>query len=271
MDDIMMLYYRKSILQQAGIAPPQTYDELVTAARKLTTSKMKGLFLGNDGVGDAANLLLWSAGGTLIKDGRVTFAEGAEAIAGLRRLHQDNSLLLGFPTDWFDPGAFVQNAAAIHWCGLWAMPDVQKNLGDDFGVIPWPKWGASGTPVGRLGGWYELVNAKSAHVAEAKQYVQWLWAKQDELQKDFCLSYGFHVPARTSVAAQADKLASGPAKDAVAISQQYGQSLPALWNTAMGTAFGQAAVGAAKGTGKAGELLTSAAAKAQAELDKQLA
>jgi multiple sugar transport system substrate-binding protein len=272
MDDVMMLYYRKSVLQQAGVAPPQTYDELVAAAKKLTTSKMKGLFVGNDGVGDAGYLLLWSGGGALLQDRKVVFQEGAEAISGIRRLHQDGSLLLGFPTDWYDPGAIIQNAAAMHWCGLWAMPDIRKNLGDDFGVVPWPRFAATGTPVGRLGGWYELVNAKTPHVEEAKRYVQWLWVKQAELQKDFCLSYGFHIPARTEVAAQAPQLASGSAKEAVAISQRYGKSFPALWNTAMGTAFGQAVVSIAKSRGgDAAATLGAAAAKAQAELDKRLA
>ncbi|MFG2076159.1 ABC transporter substrate-binding protein [Nonomuraea maritima] len=274
MDDIMMLYYRKSVLEAAGVTPPTTFDELATAAKKLTTDKMKGLFVGNDGVGDAGYLLLWSGGGDVIKDGKATFQEGAEAISGLRRLHQDGSLLLGFPTDWYDPGAIVQNAVAMQWCGLWAMPDIQKALGDDFGVIPWPAFTSGGTSVGRLGGWYELVNAKSRHVDEAKKYVQWLWAKQDDLQQDFCLNYGFHVPARTPVAEKAlqgGKLASGPAKEAVAISQQSGRSFPALWNTAMGTAFGQAVAGVAKGEGDAAGLLGDAAAKVQAELDKQLA
>lgn len=47
--DMQMLYYRKSLLDKAGVRPPQTLDELVDAARALTTKDVKGLFLGNDG------------------------------------------------------------------------------------------------------------------------------------------------------------------------------------------------------------------------------
>src|SRR5262249_2936040 len=127
-DDVMMLYYRKSVLAAAGIQPPKTFDELATAAKALTTKKMKGLFVGNDGIGDAAYLLMWSTGGDVIQDGKISYATAAnaEAVAGLRRLHQDGSLLLGFTTDWYDPGAIVQNATAMQWCGLWAMPAIKK-------------------------------------------------------------------------------------------------------------------------------------------------
>lgn len=275
MDDVMMLYYRKSILQQAGVTPPQSFAELVEATRRLTTDERKGLYIGADGVGDIGYLLLWSNGADLVdaQNKTVTFAspEGIAAIGGLKQLHETKGLLQGFTTDWFDPGAFVQGAAAMQWCGLWAMPDIRKKHGDDFGVIPWPKFDGSGTPAVRVGGWYELVNAKSRHVAEAKKYVDWLWIQQADLQKDWSVSYGFHIPARKSVAAQTTQFGSGVAKDTVDMSQRYGHSFPAVWNKAMTTTFTQSLVKIAKdGADPAGEL-GSAARKCQAELDKQRA
>ncbi|MBG6134609.1 ABC transporter substrate-binding protein [Longispora fulva] len=271
-DDIMMLYYRKSVLAAAGITPPQTFADLLAAARKLTTPKQKGLFVGNDGIGDVPYLLLWSAGGDLLSGGRVAFDSPAarEALGGLRQLHDAGVLLEGFSTDWYDPGAIVQNAAAMHWCGLWALPAVSKELGDDFGVVPWPAFNASGAPAARLGGWYELVNAKSQHVDEAKKYVQWLWVQQEELQKDWCVKYGFHVPPKSGVAARTTELSQGPARAAVEISQKYGHSFPSLWNTATGTAFGEAASKIAKQKADPAAALADAAARCQAEIDKQL-
>ncbi len=47
--DTGLLYSRKSILEEAGVAHPTTWEELFDAAAALTTGRQKGLFLGNDG------------------------------------------------------------------------------------------------------------------------------------------------------------------------------------------------------------------------------
>jgi multiple sugar transport system substrate-binding protein len=270
-DDVMALYYRKSLLSKAGIEQPKTFDELAVAAKKLTTKKMKGLFIGNDGIGDAASLLLWSNGGELIEDDKVAFASaaGVEAIGGLRRLHQDKSLLIGFTTDWYDPGAITQNATAMHWCGLWALPAMKQALGDDLGVMPWPAYKAGGRPTARLGGWSQLVNAKSKQLDEAKKFVQWLWIKKADLQIDWSVKYGFHVPPQGAVAAQAAPLKEGAAKDTVAIAQQYSKTFPITWSQAMAAGLGAAAIKIRDGADAKREL-ESAAAKAQDALTKVL-
>jgi multiple sugar transport system substrate-binding protein len=274
-DDVMMLYYRKSALQAAGLQPPQTFAELLEATRKLNTGKQKGLYVGTDGVGEAATLLLWSSGGDFFDSSgkKVAFAspEAIAAIGGLKQLHDTGGLLQGYPTDWSDPGAFANGATAMQWGGLWSLPDIKKALGDDFGVVAWPKFGDAGKPVARVGGWYQLANAKSANLAAAKKFVDWLWIKNADLQKDWCVKYGFHIPARKPVAAQTTEFSSGPAKDAVTISQQNGKSYPGLWNKASATLFLQAATKIANGKADPAAELGDAAKKAQAEVDKQLA
>ncbi len=47
--DPQVIYYRKSLLDKAGIKPPETIDDLIAAAKELTTNKVKGIFVGNDG------------------------------------------------------------------------------------------------------------------------------------------------------------------------------------------------------------------------------
>ena len=47
-DDMGVLYYRKSMLDKAGVKPPTTIDELIAASKALTTKDQKGLFIGND-------------------------------------------------------------------------------------------------------------------------------------------------------------------------------------------------------------------------------
>ncbi len=238
--DMQMLYYRKSLLKNAGIEPPTTVDELVEAAKALTTSQVKGLFLGNDGgAGALAGTPLYAAGLQFVTpDGKVGFDDPAAA-AVLSKLHQmyaDKSLLLGAPADWSDPSAFNQGLTAMQWTGLWALPEVQQALGDDFGVLPFPKDG-SGVPAVPVGAYGSAVSARSRNQEAAKEYVQWLWVDNTADQEDFATSYGIHIPARISLAEKAAKLKSGAAADAVTFTTDYGFAQPLLWTTAAGNAY----------------------------------
>lgn len=203
--DTQLLVYRKSMLDKAGVQPPQTFDELVTAAKKLTTKDVKGLFVGNDGGGGVlAGPTLWSVGADyLTEENKPGFDDPNVAVA-FGRLHElftSGSLLLGAPTDWSDPSAITQGLTAMQWTGLWTFPELQKALGDDFGVLPWPKFSATvGQPSVPIGAYGSAVSAKSKNTAAAKDYIKWLWVDQTEDQLDFAQSYGFHIPARQSLA-----------------------------------------------------------------------
>ncbi|MGW7412814.1 ABC transporter substrate-binding protein [Streptomyces sp. NPDC054863] len=239
--DMQLLFYRKSMLKAANVQPPATLDELLDAAKKLTDKKVKGLFLGNDGgAGSLGGTPLHAAGLSLVtEDGKVGFDDpaAARALGKLRQLYADKSLLLGAPTDWSDPSAFVQGLTAMQWSGLWALPAVKKALGDDFGVLPFPKDGASGRPSVPVGAYGAAVSARSKQRAAAKDFIKWLWIEQAEFQTDFALSYGFHIPARTSLAKKADKLKEGAAADAVRYAGENAYSQPLLWTPASQTAY----------------------------------
>jgi multiple sugar transport system substrate-binding protein len=273
MRDLMMVYYRKSMFAKARITPPKTFDDLRAAAKALTTGSQKGLFVGNDGVGQAGYLQLWASGGDLVTGGKAAFAspQAVEALGALKQLADDKSLLLGFTTDWWDETAFTTGAAAMQLNGLWSMPAVTKALGDDFGVIPWPAYGSAGTPSARVGGWATVVNAKGKHVAAAKKYAQWLWIDQADFQKDWAVGYGFHIPARESIAAATDQLKQGAAKDAVDIADSYGKVFPNVWNSAPQTHFGDAMAKIVAGNGDPAQLLKDAAGLVQTAIDKQSA
>ncbi|MFI1362071.1 ABC transporter substrate-binding protein [Streptomyces griseochromogenes] len=239
--DTQLLYYRKSLLKDAGVEPPATLDALVDAARKLTDSKTKGLFLGNDGgAGVLGGTPLYAAGLQLVTDdGKVGFDDPAAArtLGKLRQLYADKSLLLGAPADWSDPSAFLQGLTAMQWSGLWALPQVRKELGDDFGVLPFPRDGAHGRPSVPVGAYGAAVSARGRHRQAAKEYVKWLWVERTDYQEDFALSYGFHIPARISLAKRAAKLRSGAAADAVRFTTEYGYAQPLLWTPAAQTAY----------------------------------
>ncbi|OPF78152.1 sugar ABC transporter substrate-binding protein [Streptomyces antioxidans] len=239
--DTQLLYYRKSLLKDAGVEPPRSLDALVDAAKELTTRDVKGLFLGNDGgPGVLSGTPLNAAGLTLVtEDGKVGFDDPAAArtLLKLRQLYAEKSLLLGAPSDWSDPAAFTQGLTAMQWSGLWALPQVKKALGDDFGVLPFPRDGAHGAPAVPVGAYGAAVSARARDKALAKAYVKWLWVERTDYQEDFALRYGFHIPARISLATKAAKLRQGAAGEAVRYATDHGHAEPLLWTSASKTAY----------------------------------
>ncbi|MEU3755262.1 sugar ABC transporter substrate-binding protein [Streptomyces olivoreticuli] len=239
--DTQLLYYRKSLLEKAGVKPPRTLDELVDAAKRLTDSRTKGLFLGNDGgAGVLGGTPLYAAGLSLVTDdGRAGFDDpaAARALGKIHRMYADKSLLLGAPTDWSDPSALIQGLTAMQWSGLWVLPQVRKALGDDFGVLPFPADGPSGKPAVPVGAFGSAVSTGSRRRDAAKAYVKWLWVDRTDYQEDFALSYGFHIPARLSLAAKAGRLKEGAAAEVVRFTADHGYAQPLLWTVASRTAY----------------------------------
>ncbi|MFB9662471.1 ABC transporter substrate-binding protein [Glycomyces mayteni] len=238
-DDPQFLYYRPSLFADAGITEPTTFDDLMSAAAELTTGDVKGLFLGND---DSATKLfqpiVFSAGQTLLTDDHRIGFDKDTVVAGalqVKALHESSSLLIGAPTEAWDPSSIIQGLCAIQWCGLWALPQIIDTYGDDIAVMPFPGFGGGAQTVYN-GGWSTFVNAKSEHVDEAKAFAKWLWIDNEEYIQDWCLSYGFHIPPRKSMAANADALAEGPAATAVQISQDFGWGDDPNWTPTMETA-----------------------------------
>ncbi|MFG2551422.1 ABC transporter substrate-binding protein [Streptomyces sp. NPDC048581] len=238
-DDPQFFFYRRSMLEKAKVEVPTTLDELIEAAAKLTTSKVKGLYMGND-LHNVINPMIWSAGAdTLNEKNEIAYhTDGVvEGIKKMRRLFTSGDLLLGAPTESWDPSSLNQGLCAIQFCGMWAMPQIQDALGDDWGVFPFPKTVDSGKQSVYNGGWSMFVNAKSKNADAAKEFVKWLWIDQKEYQEDWATSYGFHIPPRISLAKEADKLKSGNAAEGVKLFNEFGHFDNIGWTQAMITAL----------------------------------
>jgi multiple sugar transport system substrate-binding protein len=90
------------------------------------------------GGGSLLGPILWTVGSDyLTADNKPGFTtpEVKQSFEKMRELFLSKSILLGAPTDWWDPSSFTQGLAAMQWCGLWAMPGIKKAIGDDFGVV----------------------------------------------------------------------------------------------------------------------------------------
>lgn len=276
-DDTGAFYYKKSDFAAAGITEvPTTLSAVVDMATKLNSGRKKGLFLGNDGgIAAAGGLLMWSGGADYFDQAQTKIAFNTDGVAAgvtkLKELNDSGALLIGAPTDYWDPSAFIQGLATVQWTGMWALPAILKAFSDDVDVFPWPA--TDGTPGKQStfwGGWGECINGKTKNVDAAKALVKFLWIDSIDIQKDWALSYGFHIPPRKSAAASAEQLKTGPAAKFVTNINSFGRITPPLWDAAMGTAFTQAVTNVVKNGNDAKGELDAAATTSQTELDRLL-
>ncbi|QJT07217.1 sugar ABC transporter substrate-binding protein [Streptomyces asoensis] len=238
-DDPQFFFYRKSMLEKAKVEVPTTLDELAEAAAKLTTGKVKGLYMGND-LHNVIDTMIWSAGADHLTEKNEIAYHTPGVIEGLkkmRKLFTSGDLLLGAPTESWDPSSLNQGLCAIQFCGMWAMPGIQAALGDDWGVFPFPKTIDSGKQSVYNGGWSMFVNAKGENVEAAKEYVKWLWIDQKKYQEEWATDFGFHIPPRTSLAQTATKLKSGNAAEGVRLFNEFGHFDNIGWTQAMRTSL----------------------------------
>jgi multiple sugar transport system substrate-binding protein len=244
--DTQVLFYRPSLLQAAKIAPPTTVDELVEATKALTRNGVKGLFAGNDGgVSVLMGPLLWAAGLDYLNadNSAVGFDDprAAAAFAKLAELNKSGGLLLGSPTDWSDPGAFVSKRVAMQWTGLWNLPKISKALGNDVGVLPFPAMDAHAKPSVPIGAYSAMVNARSSNVDAAKEFIKWLWVDKTDYQLEFATGFGAHLPARTSLSKKPSNLTSSIGLRVVEFVADGGKiASPASWSARSNTALSDA-------------------------------
>ena len=157
---------------------------------------------------------------------------------------KSDSLLLGAPTDWFDPGSFINQLTAMQLTGLWTFPQILESRGRR-GLrrhrLAAARCDAPASPSLPYRG--VVVDGQLAHadVDAAKAFVRWLWVDETDKQLDFATSYGFHLPVRTSLAAGGRSPESGPAATTVGLVNEYGRiQEPLLWTPASREAYNDA-------------------------------
>ncbi|OUC14024.1 MAG: ABC transporter substrate-binding protein [Alkalinema sp. CACIAM 70d] len=154
------LFYRPSVFKAAGITTlPQTWVELRSIAQQLTQDT------NGDGKPDRYGLLLplgkgewsvfmwlpflWSAGGELIDNGKIT-VNSSGAIAALQfwqDLIQDGSATLSQPERGYELDQFLAGKVAMQLTGPWTLGQLQQT-GVDFAVMPLPQQTRSATAIG---------------------------------------------------------------------------------------------------------------------------
>lgn len=192
------LYYNKKRFREAGIArPPETYDEFVAAARKLTNPAKRewGFVFSNLPVVGMTFLDQYGAE-ILSPDGTKTALRSPEAVAALTRMTEIvTKEKVAPPPAGIDAWeSFRQGKAAMCVEGIWMKTSLEEST-LDWGAAPVPRWGPKRAV---WAGSHAL--AIPAKISDRRKAAAWRFASY--LSKESLgWAKGGQVPARTAVLA----------------------------------------------------------------------
>ncbi len=204
------LFYRKDLLEEAGLEAPKSYDELVTAAKQLQTADRSGfIFQAAQTEGGLISWLehLWGHGGDILDaEGGVALGEGTAAVDSLTRLvnyiytdkiSPESTLTMATGPD--AQNVFVEGRAVFlrMWITATSAMDADtsavKGLWD---VAPLPSATGAEPGPGCLGAWMLGISVNSRYPEQAATAIQFLTSVEQQTAR--YLGNG-SLPARTAV------------------------------------------------------------------------
>jgi multiple sugar transport system substrate-binding protein len=196
------LYYNKDMFKAKGLdpnKPPQTWDELVDAARKLTdpAANVYGLaFSAKASEEGTFQFLPWAqmGGGSyenINSEGAVKALEIWKTIID-EKLASPDTLTRG---QWDSTGTFNSGNAAMAISGPWELDRMSQEAKFDWGValLPVPKDGAERSSA--MGDFNWAIFSSTKHPAEAFKVLEYFASQDDKMFKN----YG-QLPARSDIA-----------------------------------------------------------------------
>jgi multiple sugar transport system substrate-binding protein len=188
--DAGLLYYRKDLLDKHGFAAPRTWFELVRIAQAVMAREpgLEGfVWQGKQYEGLVCNALeyIWSNGGEVLEDGRLTLDSPANRtalgfMADLIYRHRVTPASVTTATEEPSRHVFGQGRALFlrNWPYAWRPFQAEGSaVKDKVGVTVLPHF-EGGRPAATLGGWQLGVNRYSAHPEAAERLVQFLTSAQ---------------------------------------------------------------------------------------------
>ncbi|GAA2471233.1 sugar ABC transporter substrate-binding protein [Streptomyces longisporus] len=151
-DSGLGIYGNKKLLDAAGVKYPTglsddwTAAEFTAAVQKLAAKDSDGKSLDLQESNGFANEwgtygfapVVWSAGGSLLKNGKATGALDTPAVVSALKTFQSWKKYVDPNTDG---NAFTKGRVALSWVGHWMYPAYGKALGKDLVVLPLPDFG----------------------------------------------------------------------------------------------------------------------------------
>ncbi|MDQ0905205.1 ABC-type glycerol-3-phosphate transport system substrate-binding protein [Streptomyces canus] len=182
-DSGLGIYGNKKLLDAAGVKYPTnlsddwTADQFTAALKALKVKDFDGKTLDLQETGGYANEwgtygfapIVWSAGGSLLKDGKAEGALDTPAVVSAMKTFQSWKPYVDPNTDG---NAFAKGRVALSWVGHWMYPTYSKALGSDLVVLPLPDFG-NGPKTGQ-GSWAWGIGADTKNAKAAGAFMDYL-------------------------------------------------------------------------------------------------
>ena len=205
----VLMFYNKDMFRAAGLnpdAPPKTWNEMLAAARKLTTKEHSGLMIPSTGYPYWMFQAFAIQNGVSLmnKEGTQVYFNSPAAVEALefwRSLAATHHVSPPGAIEWGTlRQAFVQGQTAMMWHTTGNLSAVKKEAKFDFGVAMLPANKQPGSPVGG-GNFYMFKGATPAQQSAAVTFVRWMTAPERAAQWSIATGYVGTSPASYDTAA----------------------------------------------------------------------
>lgn len=205
--EIIGLFYDKDVLDKEGIAVPKTWDELLEAAKKLTTDDRYGLVLPVDKTPYTIYNwwpFQWMKGGEVLNEAKdkslFNSKENAEALDYWAQFFKNGYSPKTLKIGPYDIGNIGTGAAAMQVSGTYVVNAAETDYKDaNIQVAPLPSPDGTNS-MSVAGGQKFAVSSSSKHVKEAAEFIMWMYGSDDISRiTEWCTETKFAYPVRQSV------------------------------------------------------------------------
>jgi len=183
----LALFYSKKAFSESGLSEtaPASWEELIDMAMKLTKENRYGLAFWSDPPTVQLPFWwypwLWSAGGDVVTDDWSKSVINSDA--GVAALQLWGDLINKYKVSprgelaipYHNPALLAEGITAIQEVGVWSINMLKETYPEfEYGVFPIPPREVGGKSISVIGGWAQVVNAKSPHVEDAVRFTRWL-------------------------------------------------------------------------------------------------
>jgi multiple sugar transport system substrate-binding protein len=215
--NVMSIWYNRSVFQQFKLpepAPGWTWDDFEKAATTIAAAPNRyGYAISTPSPGPFIDVYPW----VLTNGGQILNADQTQCVASNPAAIEAAAFVRSLVTKKLvnPPGGTYDEFSEIAsgklgmlGGGVWPNSDIplaQSQINQQFGIAPWPRQAASGTPVGLAGFPMFKGSTKKAAVWEFIKY-----SLTDEYQSQVVSPLVGGVPIRTSIATSTDYLKTYP-------------------------------------------------------------